>query len=230
MAMDVRGKVALVVGVVVVGVVALVLRPDQPPVQIAPAEERLTPLAGAVLNKPGTEEASRATVQRSVDVLTRMDAAVAEAEAAMAEQAMSETVRSAWITVDVLPEPPSVPLNPMVQEAAMVQVPPAYELDYGPGDKVRLTLPDGSELPVTVATSRRLRSGDLTWKGFVDGYGEDFPVIFTAGTEAAFATLTSPEGSFTMESVGGTGWVYRNVHDDGEDVIDSRGDHAGHQH
>lgn len=47
------------------------------------------------------------------------------------------------------------------------------------------------------------------WTGRVDG-AQDYTVIYTVNGRHAFASISAPQGSFSMESVDGKGVVYRN--------------------
>jgi hypothetical protein len=53
-------------------------------------------------------------------------------------------------------------------------------------------------------------NGDYTWSGHLQGHGTDYPVVMTYGEHSIFATITTPEGSYTMESIDGLGWLYKN--------------------
>ena len=53
-------------------------------------------------------------------------------------------------------------------------------------------------------------NGDYSWRGYLDGYGTDYPVVMTYGANSVFATVTTPKGSYTLVSVSGSGWIYKN--------------------
>lgn len=48
-------------------------------------------------------------------------------------------------------------------------------------------------------------NGELTWVGTLAGHGARYPVLWTEGREASFATLWSPEGAFRFEARGELG-------------------------
>lgn len=77
-----------------------------------------------------------------------------------------------------------------------------------PGEQLTLPLPDGDSIQVTVAKSTRLENGDYSWSGHLDG--NDYPVVMTYGAGLAFATITTPKGSYSLEARDGNGWVYKN--------------------
>jgi hypothetical protein len=78
------------------------------------------------------------------------------------------------------------------------------------GDRLALVLPGGGEVIVNVESSYANPNGDYTWRGHLNGLGDQYPVVMTYGSTSVFATITSPEGSYTMESVNGHGWIYKN--------------------
>lgn len=80
-----------------------------------------------------------------------------------------------------------------------------------PGVQVSLHLPGEQEaLTATVKSSNENPNGDYSWRGYLDGHGTEYPVIMTYGANSVFATVTTPKGSYTLESVNGSGWIYKS--------------------
>lgn len=127
--------------------------------------------------------------------------------------------KQVWSPVSDGSEVPPLELNPHITHAEVIRLPEADLLEKNPGDRLSIPLLDGRSLAVTVEDASRLPNGDYSWRGYVEGEEDDFPVIFTVGKNSAFATITSWEGSYTMESVGGVGYLYRNIVNRGEDAI-----------
>lgn len=166
-----------------------------------------------------------------------MDSDLAIARAVAAQQSMQAAERALQAANDVLSAPdiperaliwsaagddgdlPALALNPQIPHAEVVHLPEPQVLEKVPGDRLSVPLLGGRTLAVTVEDAGRLPNGDYTWRGYVDGEGDDYPVIFTVGKNSAFATITSWEGSYTMESIDGVGWLYRNIIDRGEDSV-----------
>lgn len=80
----------------------------------------------------------------------------------------------------------------------------------GPGDRIQFRLPDQPEVTVVVTDSRVLPNGDVQWQGYMADSGDAYPAQFTLGSRVGFASITTPEGSYSLEAVDGSGWIARN--------------------
>lgn len=78
------------------------------------------------------------------------------------------------------------------------------------GDSVTLPLPDGSTLVARVTKVQLQRGGERNWQGEVRIDGDSYPVNFTVGKQATFGFIGTPQGSYSVETLGGKGWVYKN--------------------
>jgi hypothetical protein len=117
----------------------------------------------------------------------------------------------AWNISDDYSAVPSIPLKEDITESAIITVPPAYKMDLKVGDKVNMPLPDGSEVSVTIINTNHNIDGDLSWDGVIDDSNGDYFITYTAGKRASFATLVLEQGNYSMESVDGIGWLYKNI-------------------
>jgi hypothetical protein len=102
-----------------------------------------------------------------------------------------------------------------IPEGVSVYEPVSIDMDNPdypePGEQISVTMPGGEQLTVNVEGSTTNPNGDYTWRGHLDGHGGDeYPVVMTYGGNSAFATVTTPKGSYTLESVNGNGWIYKN--------------------
>ena len=78
------------------------------------------------------------------------------------------------------------------------------------GEQIQLPMLNGQSVMADVQSTTTNPNGDYTWTGHLQGYGTDYPVVMTYGEHSIFATITTPEGSYTMESIDGLGWLYKN--------------------
>lgn len=116
----------------------------------------------------------------------------------------------AWRIADASADNPSMPLpgGVVVYEPVSVDMEnPAYP---EAGQQTSVTLPGGEQFTVNVKSNTVNPNGDYSWRGHLDGHGDEYPVVMTYGGNSVFATVTTPKGSYTLESVNGSGWIYKN--------------------
>ncbi len=116
----------------------------------------------------------------------------------------------AWKVDDVKSPVPSIPLNDKVVDYEIVEIDQYPEHFPQVGEHITLPMLNGEKVVVEVKSLSTSPNGDQTWSGHLQGQGTDYPVIMTYGEHAVFATITTPEGSYSMESVDGLGWLYKN--------------------
>ncbi len=105
---------------------------------------------------------------------------------------------------------PSIPLNERIRDYDVVEIEQHPESIPDVGDQVTLPMLKGQHVVVDVKSISISANGDKTWSGHLQGGGTDYPVIMTYGETSIFAMITTPEGSYSMESVRGVGWLYKN--------------------
>ena len=119
-------------------------------------------------------------------------------------------VPDAWRMADSSAATPVMPLP----DAVSIYEPVAVDMETlvypEPGQQTSVTLPGGERLQVNVKLGTTNPNGDYTWRGHLDGHGDEYPVVMTYGSNSVFATVTTPAGSYTLESVNGSGWIYKN--------------------
>ncbi|PUA26322.1 MAG: hypothetical protein B0W54_23965 [Cellvibrio sp. 79] len=169
---------------------------------LAPAHEVASPIpvsinSGELINaEKALAEANKALAPQTTDSKPT-EAPMAAGESTPAWRiAHKETVSMPVPNGVAIYEPVSVDMDS-----------PAYP---SPGEQVSLQLPDGETVKATVKSSNENPNGDYSWRGHLDGYGTDYPVVMTYGATSVFATITTPKGSYTLESINGSGWVYKN--------------------
>lgn len=105
---------------------------------------------------------------------------------------------------------PSIPLSDRVQTYKIVEVethPTSYPFI---GQEITLPLFDDQQVNAKVESIDVLANGDYSLRGHLSNHGNDYPFAMTYGEQSVFATITTPEGSYSMESVNGLGWLYKN--------------------
>lgn len=135
---------------------------------------------------------------------------IAESEADTTEYHSDADTPDAWRLANTDTTAPSIPLPNGVSIYEPVNVDMEHLAYPQSGEQAILTLPGGERLQATVSTSVTNANGDYTWRGHLAGHGDEYPVVMTYGENSVFATVTTPDGSYTLESVNGSGWIYKN--------------------
>ena len=178
-------------------------------------------LVSGVRDPEALNPASQTTMISYGQVLaSKAELAIADADAAIASQAALPKGQIAAYSRSSLPEPwqkadnssatPSIPLSQKIANYEIVQ------LDAHPanlpvvGEQITLSMLNDQKISVSVESAVTSENGDYTWRGHLANHGDDYPVIMTYGEHSTFATITTPEGAYTLESVDGLGWLYKN--------------------
>lgn len=117
---------------------------------------------------------------------------------------------TSWEMGNVKAATPSIPLNEKITDYAIVQLEQNPALLPAVGEQIWLPMLGGQSVVANVESMTKNPNGDFTWSGHLQGHGTDYPVVMTYGEHSIFATITTPEGSYTMESIDGLGWLYKN--------------------
>ena len=127
---------------------------------------------------------------------------------AMDDQNVVAEKNPAWKVGGI--ESPSIPLNEKIVDYEVVEIDQHPERFPQVGEQVTLPMLNGQEVVIDVQSISTSANGDQTWSGHLQGQGTDYPVIMTYGESSVFAMITTPEGSYSMQSVNGVGWLYKN--------------------
>lgn len=149
----------------------------------------------------------------------------AEATIAAAEQLTAETpvAAAAPIPQQTMPDDkpwklqaadssvmPSRTLDPKIKVFSPVVLEPHPDHLPRAGEQIMLPMFNGALLKVNVESAASNSNGDYIWSGHLAGHDNDYPVVMTYGEKTTFATITTPEGSYSLEAVQGVGWLYKN--------------------
>lgn len=142
---------------------------------------------------------------------------------------------SSWQISEVVSQQNSISLNEHITVSEPVAIDGQQIAAVTTGDRVELPLPGGASYTAVVNRVVVNSDGETSWSGYVEGHGQDYPVTFTIGEQNSFATVTTPEGLYAMETSHGMGWVYKTpdltelVDPDQPDrlMVDQEGDGGG---
>ena len=117
---------------------------------------------------------------------------------------------SSWQMGDIKTQTPKITLSEKISAYAIVELEQHPATFPAVGEQIQLPMLNGQKVIANVQSITTSPNGDYTWSGHLEGYGDDYPVVMTYGEHSIFATITTPEGSYTMESLDGLGWLYKN--------------------
>lgn len=214
--MNTRTKPSLVFVFVAIAIMALpwVLAVDIGPQQRIGQLPPIDPASGSL----SVYSAGTVTLQAIKADIAQLDKAVADAERLIISNnnrvrelaRQNRRVESGW-RLDINRERThsSLVLGPETTEFAPVTSERPVYLPQG-GDQVELPLLYGQSATVEVDHGEFSRNGDYSWSGHLQDYGSDYPIVVTYGDKSSFAMITTPQGSYSMESINGQGWLYKN--------------------
>jgi len=145
----------------------------------------------------------------TTEIGSQMAAPVPKKPAKVAVAAKLPSI-SSWQMGGVKASVPAIPLNERISAYAVVELEQHPTNFPAAGQQILLPMLNGQKIIANIESVNTNPNGDYSWSGHVDGYGTDYPVVMTYGEHSIFATITTPEGSYSMESLDGVGWLYKN--------------------
>ena len=136
-----------------------------------------------------------------------------EADNAFIEEPVeqAQNLTQAWVIASASDESPDLYLDASINVYEAVNLTTQSRANrVVAGDTVAFSLPEGLNIEVMVVSSIENSMGGYSWKGYLKGHNDDYPVIYTQGANSSFAAITTENGSYTMEAVNGLGWIYKN--------------------
>lgn len=172
---------------------------------------------GELFHLNGAKSQGNTILAQHEKLMNESNVAIAAAESALAEAEKSEAVEEAdaqplpaWVISDSDDIKPITKLHEKVKLFSAVKVDAHPNTLPSEGEQIVLPLLNGRSAKVNVESTQTSDTGDYVWSGHLDGHESDYPVVMTYGANTTFATITTPEGMYTMESVNGVGWLYKN--------------------
>jgi hypothetical protein len=121
-----------------------------------------------------------------------------------------ETLGAAWQAAGNKSGTPQIPLSDKITQYQIIEIETHPKSLPLVGQAVTFPLFDGKAVSALVKTIHVHPNSDYSWRGHLQAYGSEYPVTMTYGQQGVFASITTPEGSYSMESQDGLGWLYKN--------------------
>ncbi len=163
-------------------------------------------------NKIVTREVKLQLPMNSVSSVefSKAEAAPVNVKMAVTRSSPQIPASSSWQMGDIKTLTPKITLSEKISAYAIVELEQHPAAFPAVGEQIQLPMLNGQKVTANIQSITTSPNGDYTWAGHLDGYGDDYPVVMTYGEHSIFATITTPEGSYTMESLDGLGWLYKN--------------------
>lgn len=192
------------------------------------AESRLTESGGSSLKGQDTthspavdsdaDDEELQAIDKNLEAEADMYLANLEGELEQLDGEVEEQYSSIWEISGTSPMETSLELNEKIKTYEPINIDKENAANVAVGEIVTLSLPGAEEYLVVVAAVNINTNGETSWSGYLAEYADDYPVTFTLGEYASFATVATPEGLYSMETVGNSGWVYKTP--DMSDLVD----------
>lgn len=163
---------------------------------------------------PHLSTAESIPVSQHTPLISKSDIASAQVQNAInshSPQSMPQVATlTSWQMANVKASVPKITLSERISDYAIVELEQHPASFPAAGEQIQLPMLNGQKVIVNVESNTTNPNGDYTWSGHIEGFGSDYPVVMTYGEHSIFATITTPEGSYSMESMDGSGWLYKN--------------------
>ena len=96
----------------------------------------------------------------------------------------------------------------VVDERFSVQLMRERLANVSVGDAVPIQVPGQDSMLAIVEVRDIGPNGDRYWRGHIQSGGDRYPVVYTQGDEATFATICTPAGTYALEALGDRGQLF----------------------
>lgn len=76
------------------------------------------------------------------------------------------------------------------------------------GDSVRLLLPNGEEVLISITQDKKQVNNTKTWSGIFNSNGYNYPAVFTFGEKNVFGFIGHPNAEYKVTGLNNTAWLY----------------------
>ena len=130
-----------------------------------------------------------------------------EVEPEMVEEE-SEEIKDIMVETDIEEVKKSFPVKEGINPLIAVEIPKGTIRKLEIGDKVSLPYMGAGEYEATITEKTTHKNGSVSVTGNIFDSGNQYSVVLTEGKSMSFGTVTTPNGSFEIETKDGQGYVY----------------------
>ena len=123
-------------------------------------------------------------------------------------QEESVEVNNIMVETDMEEVKKSFPAKEGISPLIAVEIPKGSVSKLNIGDKIALPYMGTGEYEATITGKITHKNGSVSVTGNLDDAGKRYSVVLTEGKNMSFGTVTTPDGSFEIETKDGQGYVY----------------------
>jgi len=123
-------------------------------------------------------------------------------------QEASRERKDIMVQTDIEEVKKSFPTKEGVSPLIAVEIPKGTVSKLNIGDKILLPYMGTGEYEATITEKTTHKNGSVSVTGNLDDAGNQYSVVLTEGKNMSFGTVTTPNGSFEIETKNGQGYVY----------------------
>lgn len=123
-------------------------------------------------------------------------------------QEESVEVKDIMVETDSEEVQKSFPSKEGVSPLIAVEIPKGSVRTLNIGDKISLPYMGAGEYQATITGKITHKNGSVSVTGNLDDSGKQYSVVLTEGKNMSFGTVTTPDGSFEIETKDGQGYLY----------------------
>jgi hypothetical protein len=130
-----------------------------------------------------------------------------EVEPLMVPEEEEET-KDIMVEIDLEEVKKTFPTKEGISPLIAVEIPKGTITKLEIGDKISLPYMGAGEYEATITEKTTHKNGSVSVSGNLSDSGIQYSVVLTEGKNMSFGTVTTPNGSFEIETKNGQGYVY----------------------
>jgi hypothetical protein len=119
-----------------------------------------------------------------------------------------EETKDIMVEIDLEEVKKTFPTKEGISPLIAVEIPKGTITKLEIGDKISLPYMGAGEYEATITEKTTHKNGSVSVSGNLSDSGIQYSVVLTEGKNMSFGTVTTPNGSFEIETKNGQGYVY----------------------
>jgi len=124
------------------------------------------------------------------------------------EPEMVEDAKDIMVETDIDEVQKELPIKEGITPVASIKIPKNSIKNLNIGDTVSLPYMGNGQFDAKISDKQIHKNGSVTVTGNLVDSDKEYSVVLTEGKSMSFGTITTPNGSFEIETKNGVGYVY----------------------